>query len=256
MVGQSPIQLISPNGLIGVDQSGQMYVNGYPVLNSLARAAQQFAVNLGAYETLTQSLYDSAAYLAAGQNQIMFFQTAAGAGTGVISNVPKTNEDTNMQFAGAMPNMQAYIVSSIEIEFQAGVSSAGFASADLPSTLAVPSVVAAINDQYKFRSTGYLQFNIGSKAYMTEGPLMKFPASNEYQIDGALSDTTTAGATQASRVVQGRAAGPAYQLAPNNLFLIPMQNFNVTLNWATVETVSAAARIFVRLMGQLIRAAQ
>ena len=255
MVGQ--LRTLPNQQLIQTDATGQMYVNGNPVLNSLAYAAQQFAVNLGAFETLTQSLYDSAAYAVAGQQQLTFFQTGVGAGTGIISGAAKTPEDTNMLAGGFMPNMQAYLVTSIEMEYQAGVTSSGFAAANLPSTLATPSVIAAINDQYKVRSTGYLVFNIGSKAYMTEGPLMKFPASNEYQIDCALSDTTTAGATQAQRVAQGRAGGPAYVLTPNNLFLIPMQNFNVTLNWATVETITTtAARIFIRLMGQLIRAAQ
>ena len=91
---------------------------------------------------------------------------------------------------------------------------------------------------------------------MTEGPLVKFPGSNDFEVDAALADVTTAGSNFQSRIAYGKAVGPAYTLAPNNLLLVPQQNFNVTLNWATVETTTAAARIFVRLMGQLLRAAQ
>lgn len=244
-------------GLITM-QGSQAYVNGYPVLNSLARAGQQFAVALNSYETLTQSLYDSAAYVAAGQTQLTFFQYQIGAGTSVISGGTKTLEDTNMQNAGSLPAMQAYIVTSIEVEFQAGVSSAtpSINAASQPSTLGAAAITTQINDSYIFRSTGFLNFNIGSKSYMNEGPLMKFPASNIYNVEGALSNATTPAAALSLADTFGDAIGPAYILSPNNLFLIPTMNFNVTLNWQTVQAISRQARVFVRLMGQLIRAAQ
>lgn len=231
------------------------FVNGIPVLASLA-AAGNYSVNLNSYEALTQSLYDSGAYPTAGLAQLTFFQYAVGAGTGVISNAAKTLEDTNMQFGGALPAMQAYIVCSIEVEYQPGISSAGFAAAELPSVFGAQLAANQVNDAYKVRSTGWLNFNIGSKSYMNEGPLMKFPASNDFEIDAAVCDATTAAASSQSRIAYGKAVGPAYLLSPNNLLLVPQQNFNVTLNWSTVETVTAAGRIFVRLMGQLLRAAQ
>src|SRR5262249_49163682 len=104
--------------------------------------------------------------------------------------------------------------------------------------------------------TGFLNFQIGSKSYMQEGPLMKFPASNDFEVSGALSNASTAAASQFNAAIYGKAVGPAYTISPNNLLLIPNQNFNVSLNWATLEAVVSAARIFVRLMGQLLRAAQ
>jgi hypothetical protein len=243
------------NGLLSW-QGPQGFVNGQPVMASMVTAAQKFAVSLNSYEALSQSLYDSAAYVTAGVNQLTFFQYQIGAGTGVISNTNKTAEDTNMQAPGALPAQQGYIVAFIEVEFQPGVSSSGFAAGSLPSVFGAQAVASAVNDTYKFRCTGYLNFNISSKSYMQEGPLMKFPASNDFGLDAALADVSTAGASFQSRMAYGKAIGPSYQLAPNNLFLIPTMNFNVTLNWATVETVTAAARVFVRLMGQLIRPAQ
>lgn len=237
-----------------------LFVNGMPVVRNLSSAAAAYATSLNSYEILSQSLYDSAAYPAAGINQLTFFQYPIGAGTGVISNVAKTAEDTNMQAAGQLPAGQAYICSSIEVEIQPGVSSASPAISALaqPSVLGAAAVNAQINDAYTIRSTGYLNFNIGSKAYMTEGPLMKFPASNDFEVMGAASNATTAAASLSLQDVYGKAVGPSYELAPNNLFLIPNMNFNVQLLWATKQaTVSTLqARIFVRLMGQLIRAAQ
>ena len=166
----------------------------------------------------------------------------------------KTAEDTNMVAAGSMPNMQAYIVTSVEVEFQPAIV---FATAPgQPAAFGAVQVATSVNDAWKFRATGWLNFTIGSKPYLTEGPMMKFPASNDYTIDAALSDASTAAASQQSRIAYGKAMGPSYILSPNNLLLIPMQNFSVTLNWATLETVTSAARVFVRLMGQLLRSAQ
>lgn len=244
------------NGRGAMGQGNSLiYYNGIPILRSLANI-NKFAVNLNSYEALTQSLYDSAAYPTAGTNQLTFFQNQVGQGTGVISNAAKTLEDTNMQAGGALPAMQAYIVCSIEVEVQPGVSSSGFAAAELPSVFGAQAAAAQVNDVYKIRQTGYLQFNIGSKAYMTEGPLYKFPASNDFEVDAAVCDATTLASASQSRIAYGKSVGSPYILAPNNLLLVPTQNFSVTLNWTTLETTTAAARIFVRLMGQLLRASQ
>jgi hypothetical protein len=228
-------------------------INGIPVINNL-NEAQQYAVNTNKYETLTQSLYDSAAYATGGQAQLTFFTTPQGAGTGVISGAAKTPEDTNMTVAGSLPNMQAFIVTSVEVDVQPAVPA--FSAATLPAVFGAEAVASPVNDVWKIRATGWLDFKIGAKSYLTEGPLMKFPASNDLEINAAAADISSTAANLQTRISYAKAVGPAYMLAPNNLLLIPMQNFNVTLNWATVETVTTAARIFVRLMGQLLRAAQ
>jgi hypothetical protein len=236
----------------GLTPFGTVNIGGFPVINNL-NAAQQYAVNLSSYEMIVQSLYDSASYPAAGTNQITFFQTPIGGGVGVISGVAKTPEDTNMLGAGQLPAMQAYIVSSIELDVQPDIA---FTAAAMPAFYGTGATATSVNDVWKIRATGYLNFNIGSKSYLLEGPLMKFPASNDLEIDAALSDATTAAASQQSRIAYAKAVGPSYNVSPNNLLLIPNQNFNITLNWATLEVVTSAARIFARLMGQLLRAAQ
>lgn len=230
----------------------QVVLNGNPVINNLQQA-QDYAANINTFEIITQSLYDSAAYATAGQNQLTFFQQPLGAGTGVISAAAKTLEDTNMQAAGAMPNMQSFVVTSVEVEFQPDIT---FTAATQPAAFGAVAVATSINDSWIFRATGYLILTIGQKPYLQEGPMMKFPASNDLEIDAALSDASTAAASQQSRIAYAKAVGPAYTLAPNNLLLIPMQNFVVTLNWATVQAITTKARVFVRLMGQLLRSAQ
>src|SRR5579872_2029746 len=230
----------------------QGFVNGIPVINNLD-AAKQYAANINTFEILNQSMYDSAAYATGGQNTLTFFQVPLGAGAGVISGAGKTYEDTNMQAAGAMPNMQAFVVTSVEVEFQPDIT---FTAATQPAAFGAQAVATSINDAWIFRATGYLNFTIGQKPYLQEGPMMKFPASNDLEIDAAVCDATTAAASSQTRVGYAKAVGPAYMLNPNNLLLIPMQNFVVTLNWATAQAITTKARVFVRLMGQLLRRAQ
>lgn len=229
-------------------------VNGNPVINNLAQA-QQYAANINTFEIVTQSLYDSAAYATGGQAQLTFFQNPLGSPGAVISGGNKTLEDTNMQAAGAMPNMQAFVVTSVEVEFQPDIT---FTAATMPSAAAVApaTITTNINDAWIFRATGYLLFVIGQKPYLQEGPMMKFPASNDLEIDAALSDVSTAVTDGGTRIAYAKSVGPAYVLAPNNLLLIPMQNFSVSLNWATSQAITTKARVFVRLMGQLLRSAQ
>lgn len=229
------------------------FVNGIPVINNLAQA-KAYNVNQDSYEMVSQSLYDSAAYPTAGTATLTYFQLGVGSGAGVISGVAKTNEDTNMQASGSLPAMQAYIISAIELDVQPGVPA--FTATVLPAFSGAAQVISIINDVWKIRATGWLGVNIGSKLYMQEGPLMRFPAEADLEIDAAIADSTTPGAANERYAATAKAVGPYYDISPNNLLLIPNQNFNATLNWATLESITTAARIFVRFRGALIRAAQ
>lgn len=238
---------------------GTAVINGLPVIGSVA-SLNKYAVMLNSWESVTQELYDSAPYAAAGQAQLTFFATGQGQGTGVISNTAKGFEDTNLLGQGGqMPSGQAYVVSSIEVEFQPGVSNSSppTNTADLPAVGPVAAATAtAINDTYIFYTSGFLQFNIGSKPYMTNGPLMRFPPSRSFDVSGAMSNATTAASALYTAALFGVARGPVYSLQPNNILLAPTVNFNVTLNWSTLEAITRQARVFVRFGGQLFRAAQ
>ena len=233
------------------------FINGVPiVLNS--DQVKSFATNLQSVEFITQSLYDSATYPAAGIAALTFFQSAIGGGVSPLNGAAKTLEDTNMLTAGFLPNGQAYLLTAIELDIETGFGVSG----SLNPTAARPSVYGAgaastqVNDMWLLREMGSLTLNISSKPYMQEGPLMRFPPSNDFDVGAGASDTTSPGSNQQYRTAFGKAIGPNYQLAPNNLLLISMMNFSVVLNWAVPPVLTTAARIFARFTGQLMRVAQ
>jgi len=230
-----------------------VFINGIPIINNL-QAAQNYAVNMyQQWEAVTQSLYDSASYVAAGQTQLTFFQQPVGQGTG-FGGAAKTLSDTNMQLAGQLPAMQAFIVTGINVECQPTTPTV---AAQMPAAFGAQAIAQIVNDAYIVRRSGNLNFTIGSKSYLNEGPLMRFPAPNDFEIHAALSDVTTAGANLQSRIAYGFANGPSQILAPNNLLLIPNQAFSITLNWPEgAQAITNPMRIFVRLEGVLLRAAQ
>jgi hypothetical protein len=241
---------------VGQAGTGIVMIKGMPVFGRLAQL-NQYAVMLNSWEAINQEMYDSAAYVTAGQNQLNFFTTGVGAGIGVLTGLAKSPEDTNMSQGGQFPSGQAYIMSTLEVDFQPGISSAGFAATELPAVgPAAVAIASAINDTYKFYYTGFLQLVVGSKPYMTVGPLIRFAPARSFDVSGAMSNATTPAAALYAAALFGMARGPVYSLAPNNYLLAPTVNFNITLNWITVETVASAARVFVRFGGQLFRAAQ
>lgn len=229
-----------------------VFINGIPVINNLDMASQ-YAAAIDSWEVITQSLYDSAAYPTTGIANLLFFQNQVGAGTSVISGNPKTLEDTNMPSNGMLPNLTAFVMTSIELDVQTDIA---FAAAANPAVFGAQAVASQVNDMWIIRATGYLKFTIMSKPYLEEGPLMKFPASNDLEIDAAAADASSTGADLQTRIAWAKSVGPAYTLAPNNLLLIPMQSFKLLLAWDTLQPITSQARIFARLMGQMMRAAQ
>lgn len=212
---------------------------GVPSLNEL----QQYNVNRpGAIEVIASSLYDTLAYAQAGQTQLKFFQTPQGQGG-------KTLADTNMQAAGALASPQSFLVQTIELMFYPN-------SAIVPSVTGGTTAPAFTNDVYKFyKYGGWLDFFIGSKSYLDEAPLQKFPPKNGLSGFAALSDATTAGSTQLTSISYATAAGPVYEIYPP-ILLTPTQNFNVSLNWPTAVAISAAATVVCTMSGYLYRNSQ
>lgn len=217
---------------------------------------KNFSVTWSQWELITQSLYDSAAYPAAGTSSpIQFFQNPVGQGTG-FGGGTKSLSDTNMVSPGMLPQGQMFIVTSVEVDFQP-TTPTGANSAYLPAAFGAQEPASLINDAYIFRRSGYLQFNVLSKQYLQEAPLMRFPATADFVADGALADATTAAATSQSRISWGTTVGQPYVLTPNNILIPSTTNFAVTLNWPEgAQAITSAARVFVRLNGLLARLAQ
>ena len=208
--------------------------------------------NVNLWEVIRQTLYDSTSYVAAGQTSLTFFQLPVGQGTGFAGGT-KTIGDTNMQIGGQVSAMTAFLVQDIQIIFQPTTPTV---AAQMPAVFGAQALAAIVNDVYIFRRAGALQFNIGQKNYLTEAPLWKFPSKQNFQVEGALADVSTAGASFQSRIAFASVRGPTYRLSPVDLLLEANQAFNVNLIWDTVQAITNPARVFVVLDGLLYRASQ
>lgn len=233
----------------------------------LASEAARYDVNrIGEVEGVRQTLYDFQLYPAAGTLILNFFQQPVGAGVttspGAAVGSGKTITDTNMELAGQLPNPKAFLVESIEILLYPGNSAAANTFLQQPPydfvavpTDLVPLSAGGVSDIWNVSNTGHLQFFIGSKSYLDETPLHRFPPKTFVGIDAAVA--TNSATTAALSVSAARSMGRPYFLDPP-IFLRATQNFRVTLDWpALVPTISTLnARIGIVLDGYLYRNSQ
>ena len=204
---------------------------------------QSYAVNRkGQYEGIRQTLYDYQTYAAAGQTSLTFFQVPVG-------QSGKTPADTNIEVAGTLPQPKHFLVESIEIKFYPGV---------LPVTFESTAVAESefTNDVYTFSKAGYLDYFIGSKTYLQEAPMDRFPPKTKVSADFA---TSQAGEVAVSQIQMDIAymCGRPYFVNPATL-LIPTQNFRVNLLYDTAVALPSGqdARVGVILDGILYRQSQ
>ncbi len=229
----------------------------------LSLAREKYAVNrLDAAEGIRQSLYDFQLYPTAGATQFTFFQLPQGQGLsshqGNAGNV-KGLWDTNMESAGQLPNPKRYLMESIEIVFEPGsVSTANTFTSISPiafATAAAPAVGAHITDVNLLRQTGYLALFIGSKFYLQEAPIGRFPPKARAEFTGGVaSNSATLG-----EVIVGNVKwdGRPYFLEPA-IFLESTQNFSVQINFPNAIATPSGfnARIGVIIDGYLYRNSQ
>ena len=219
-----------------------MSPNKIPTLQEL----EKYNVNRpGAVEAVRQSLYDFQTYPSGGVSQLTFFQLPVG-------QAGKTLADTNMEAAGSLPSPKRFLIQSIEV-FIIPDDDPGRVAND-PT---LPYSQRTVNDTWIIGRAGYLKLFIGSKDYLTEAPIGRFPPKTHFALDAALADSTTAAATKLTSINIGRWSGRPYMLSPE-ILLQPTQNFNVTLNWpvAIPLSTSADARVGVILDGILYRNSQ
>lgn len=227
-------------------------MSGIPNLADL----QKYVVNREGWEVIKQSFYDSAVYAAAGQVALNFFSTPIGQGVAALGGGVKTLSDTNMNLAGQLPANQGFLIEGIEVSFEPTTPSV---AAQLPAAFGAQAIAQIVNDSYVFRRSGSLTLTIGSKPYLQEAPLMKFPASSDFAVSAALADVTTAGASLQSRIAYGKAVGRPYSLGSAPIFLTANQNFGVQLAWQEgVQALPSTnpARVRVSLFGLLYRRSQ
>ncbi len=218
-------------------------MNGVPSRAQLGK----YQVNREGWEAIRQSLYHKQAYAAAGTTQMTFFQAPAGQGG-------TTESDTNMTLAGQIPANQEFLVQSIEVLFHPTTPTV---AAQMPAAQGAKAAAAIVNDAYIFGRGGNLKLVIGSKPYLQEAPLGRFPAKASFEVSAALADTTTAAADSQARVAFGKWCGRPYLLSPADLLLTSNQNFKVELNWPEgAQAIANPASVVVVLDGILYRRSQ
>lgn len=228
---------------------------------------KNYAVNrAGEAEVVRQSLYDYQLYATAGATVLTFFANPQGAGVtssigGTVGAV-KTIHDTNMELAGQLPNPKGFLMESIEVDFYPGASAVAN-TFTLPTIYVFLAVAAsafvpgmAANDVHNIYSTGELQFFIGSKAYLDEAPLKRFPPKAQMVLDGSTVASNSATTGEAG-AVSYKAGGRPYFMKPP-VSIMATQNFKVTLNWPGVVATPSGfnGRIGVILDGYLFRNSQ
>ncbi len=201
-------------------------------------ALQKYSVNsANDMDVIWQPLYDFQTYALAGQTSLNFFQLPVGQGG-------KTLEDTNMESAGQLPSPQKFIVEAISIEFYPG---------NPVDMGAVDGTPANWQDTYDVMKSGWLDFVVGSKSRLQQAPIGAFPPAHRLG-GGAAVTGATAVANTISGVDYASFAGQMFNIVP--VALPENQNFKVTLNWAAALPITVAARIGVKLHGNLYRSVQ
>lgn len=236
-----------------VNQAGQIVPAMVP---SIANVQASYAVVLNTMAQTRWTLYDSAAYPAAGATVINFMNFQVGAGVG-FGGSAKTLSDTNLQMPNSLPSTQKFLIEAIGIEVQpstpsgAGIQDPGFHGA------ANASMVPPINDAWYILRSGNFTLTIANAPYIQEAPLYTLPPFAFPRIDAALSDSTTPAASGATQIALMASYGSPYVLDPNNLLLEANMNFGVSLSWPEgVQPIQKPARIFIKLCGTLYRQVQ
>jgi len=223
--------------------------SGVPSYDSLSA----YNVNRDGWEAIKQSLYDSQAYAAAGAVSLSFFQLPVGQGTG-FGGAAKTYSDTNILSPGQMPANQEFLIQSVEVSF---FPTTPTVAAQMPAAFGAQAIAQIVNDAYIFYRAGNLNLIIGSKSYLQEGPLLRFPPKAYFEVHAALADISSTAANLQSRIAFATARGRPYNTQPANLRLVSNQNFNCQLSWPEgLQAITTPARIFVILDGILYRRSQ
>lgn len=200
-----------------------------------------------AIEAIWQPQYDFQQYLAAGQTQLLFFQVPQGQGGKLLS-------DTNMNLPGQFPSPTAFLVTGIMVPFFPANTVVGAAGtqAAAAKTAAAATVATNLNDVQIVANTGWLQVQVGSKVYLVDAPLGKFPPN--FSVGGLQSAAGTYAAGTQIISDFARAIGRYCEITP---LLIPMnQNFVVGAFWPALTVISTAGRIGVILDGFYYRQSQ
>lgn len=147
-------------------------------------------------EIIDQELYDRVIYPTAGiAGSATFFQVPQGSGisteSGNTVTTPKSAADTNMTQNGQLPSPQAYFVRDIQLDFDAGsVGTTNLFVTESPTFYngtAAATIQAGAIDKNAVLNAGFASFTVGTKPYLTLGPLKRFPPAARLRMDTSSS---------------------------------------------------------------------
>jgi hypothetical protein len=235
------------------------------VPNSEDFAARR-VTNAAQAEVIRQRFYDYLLYPTAGQAQFTFFSQPIGQGVtsaqGATVGTAKTAWDTNLELPNTLPSGKQFMVESIEVLFFPG--SVSTANTYTPANVAVFNTTASqanlntvggANDVNSFYQSGLFEFNVLSKNYLRETPLLAFPPKAHFDLSAGIA--SNAAATSFLGFGLMKAAGRPYYVSPE-ITLQPAVNFEALIRYpAAVATPSGFnARVGVILDGYFMRASQ
>lgn len=198
-------------------------------------------------EAIRQSLYDTLSFDSGATTSLRFFSTPQG-GT-------KTKADTNMTLAGQIPKRHKFVADGIEIHIAPGSSAAAYVRQDPVRQNAAVAAPHFANDVWALGEAGWLEVLIGSKTYLIEGPLYRFPPQNGIDVRpaAAVENTNTTVLNQITSDY-ARFSGRPYVLAPE-LPIDENTNFEVTVNWPAAFALPSGfdAKLKLVLLGTLFR---
>ncbi len=227
-----------------------MSMTGRPILTQAQ--LQQHITQVGTIsDVIWAPLYDSNAYVSAGQLQLNFFALPLGQGTTSAPGATgtKTLADTNMTAAGQLTMGNDFYMTGQEMIFFPGVSPA-------TSNEAASLIGEFVNDVWTVGKSGVLTLQIGSnRQYIQDGPLNMFPPITRLAVSSALSGGATV-TTTINEVSYAVWSGQAYSITP--VYITATLGFQEIITWpAVVATPSTTiGRLISRLDGYLIRNAQ
>ena len=213
-------------------------------------------------EIIRQRFYDYQLYPTAGVSQMTFFSAPVGQGitsaSGGTVGTTKTLFDTNLELPNTLPSGKAFMVESIEVLFLPG--SVSTTNTYTPQSLGAfaatdaLAILGQLNDVNTIYQSGLLEFNVLSKNYLRETPLLAFPPKAHLDANAATSTTVAA---SNNTMAFAKAAGRPYYISPE-IALQPAVNFEIKISWpAAVATPSGFnGRLGVILDGYFMRASQ
>lgn len=208
-----------------------------------------FSVNRPGWECIRQSLYDSIP-LPGGVPlyQLFFFQEGEGGQSG------KTLSDTNLPASGMLQENQEFLIQSVEFHIFGYVPTV---TTQLPAYYDGAANWADAVNLYAMAHGFLITLTVGSKPYLQDAPLVRFPPKSFFDVHAAASDATTRAGGQFTRISACHFTGRPYALEPAEIWLQSKQDFSVSLQiFSGTFALPQTARMVCVLDGLLFRRSQ